>query len=76
LDSLTALNVASSDSLSADSLTRISQTEQEITPSDTVQVSLQIPESEQKIPEDKTEKEHTKPLSTVKEPLWNPRKRK
>jgi len=75
-DSLNALNVASTDSLSVDSLTQISQTKPEITQSDTVQVSMQNHESEQNIPKDKTEKEHTKPLSTVKEPLWNPRKRK
>ena len=77
LDSLNALNATLNDSLGIDSTSRVTQTELE-TASDTLQVSMQNPpvENKEKVPEKKPEQVQTKPISTVKEPLWNPRKRK
>jgi TolA-binding protein len=77
LDSLNALNAALNDSLGIDSTSQLTQGELEAT-SDTVQVTMQNPSvgNEEKTTEYKTEQVKTKPISTVKEPLWNPRKRK
>ena len=77
LDSLNALNAALNDSLGIDSTSQLTQGELEAT-SDTVQVTMQNPSAgnEEKTTENKTEQVQTKPISTVKEPLWNPRKRK
>jgi len=75
-DSLKALNVTLSDSLSTDSLNQVVQTDLETEKSDTLQVSMQTDVVEDKSHEKNVEQTHTKPLSTVKEPLWNPRKRR
>ena len=77
LDSLNALNAALNDSLGIDSTSQLTQGDLEAT-SDTVQVTMQNPSAgnEEKTTENKTEQVQTKPISTVKEPLWNPRKRK
>ena len=75
-DSLNALNSVLTDSLSTDSLQHVVSTETKTEQQDTVEVSMQNPETDEKIPEKRTEQtQHTKPVTTVKEPLWNPRKR-
>jgi len=71
LDSLNGFDILATDSLALDSLNQI-LTEYE-TIGDTTQVAFQ--EEEQK-PEEKKQDEKVTTLQKIKEPLWNPRKRR
>jgi outer membrane protein assembly factor BamD (BamD/ComL family) len=72
-DSLNQLNLSTADSLAADSLVESLVDEFQDESSDTTQVSLaDDKQSEQK----KQEEENISTVPTVKEPLWNPRKRR
>jgi TolA-binding protein len=73
-DSLSALNLASADSLTIDSVDQSFSMEFE-TISDTIQVAIQD-EEEQKTEEKKPDDQNITTLPKIKEPLWNPRKRR
>ena len=73
-DSLNVLDLAFADSLAIDSLDQSFGTEFQIV-TDTTQVALQDKE-EQKNEEKKPDDQNITTSSKIKEPLWNPRKRR
>ncbi|MCZ6703159.1 MAG: hypothetical protein O6940_08970, partial [Ignavibacteria bacterium] len=73
-DSLDAQYIASEDSLMADSLKQFTDSYLQTVTSDTSQVAMQ--DQEKDIEEKRPDEQNVTTLPKIKEPLWNPRKRR